>query len=108
MSDNIRPALYGARYEFLVANRADRAATAPVRIVGKHCESGDIVASEATLPDNVRPGDVLATAATGAYTYAMASNYNVVPRPAVVMCRGGEARMVVRRETVDDLLRLHE
>jgi diaminopimelate decarboxylase len=108
MSDNIRPALYGARYEFLVANRADQPATAPVRIVGKHCESGDIVSNETDLPECVRPGDVLATAATGAYTYAMASTYNVVPRPAAVMCRDGEAHIVIRRETVDDLLRLHE
>lgn len=108
MSDNIRPALYGARYEFLVANRADDPATMPVRIVGKHCESGDIVSNETLLPDSVRPGDVLATAATGAYTYAMASTYNVVPRPAVVWCREGRARMVIRRETVNDLLRLHE
>jgi diaminopimelate decarboxylase len=108
MSDNIRPALYGAQYEFLVANRADEPAMIPVRIVGKHCESGDIVSNDTLLPGGVRPGDVLATAATGAYTYAMASNYNVVPRPAVVMCRNGRARLVVRRESVKDLLRLHE
>ena len=108
MSDNIRPPLYGAQYEFLVANRADAPADTPVRIVGKHCESGDIVSNESQLPADVRAGDVLATAATGAYTYAMASTYNVVPRPAAVMCRDGEARVVIRRETVDDLLRLHE
>jgi diaminopimelate decarboxylase len=108
MSDNIRPPLYGARYEFLLAGRAGEPGTAPVRIVGKHCESGDIVASEAHLPKDVRPGEVLATAVTGAYCFSMASNYNVVPRPAVVMCEGGDARVVIRRETVDDLLRLQE
>ena len=108
MSDNIRPALYGAPYEFLVANRADEPADMPVRIVGKHCESGDIVSNESLLPSDVRSGDVLATAATGAYTYAMASTYNVVPRPAAVMCRDGRARLVIRRETVNDLLRLHQ
>ncbi len=111
MSDNIRTPLYGARYEFLLAGRADEPGNAPlspVRIVGKHCESGDIVASEARLPGDVHPGDLLVTAATGAYCYSMASNYNVVPRPAVVLVRGGEARVAVRRETVDDLLRLQE
>jgi diaminopimelate decarboxylase len=108
MSDNIRPSLYGARYEFVLAGRADEPGTAPVRIVGKHCESGDVLAVEAPLPEDVAPGDVLATAATGAYCYALSSNYNVVPRPAIVMCRDDEPRIVVRRETVDDLLRLHE
>ncbi|HXJ65326.1 MAG TPA: diaminopimelate decarboxylase [Actinomycetota bacterium] len=108
MSDNIRPSLYGARYEFVLANRAADPATAPVRIVGKHCESGDVLALDALLPDGVAPGDLLATAATGAYCYALSSNYNVVPRPAIVMCRDGEARAVVRRETVDDVIRLHE
>jgi diaminopimelate decarboxylase len=108
MSDNIRPPLYGAAYEFLLANRADEPAETPVRIVGKHCESGDILAAEALLPGGVRPGDLLVTAATGAYSYSLSSNYNVTPRPAVVMCRAGEARVVVRRETVDDVLRLHE
>ncbi|MFL5799726.1 MAG: diaminopimelate decarboxylase [Actinomycetota bacterium] len=111
MSDNIRTPLYGAHYEFLLADRADEqgnARLAPVRIVGKHCESGDIVASEAHLQRDVHPGDLLVTAVTGAYCYSMASNYNVVPRPAVVMVRDGRARTVVRRETVDDLLRLQE
>ena len=108
MSDNIRPSLYGARYEFVLANRAHEPATAPVRIVGKHCESGDVLALDAELPEGVAPGDLLATAATGAYCYALSSNYNMVPRPAIVMCRDGDARVVVRRESVDDLLRLHE
>jgi diaminopimelate decarboxylase len=107
MSDNIRPSLYGARYEFILAGRADAPHDAPVRIVGKHCESGDVLAMEAELPTDVAPGDVLATADTGAYGFALASNYNVVPRPAVVFCRDGEARVVIRRETLDDLLRLH-
>ena len=108
MSDNIRPPLYGAGYEFLLANRADEPGDTPVRIVGKHCESGDVLASEALLPAGVRPGDLLVTAATGAYSYSLSNNYNVTPRPAVVLSRGGEARVVVRRETVEDVLRLHE
>jgi diaminopimelate decarboxylase len=108
MSDNIRPPLYGAQYEFVVANRADEPAEMPVRIVGKHCESGDIVSNETLLPEGVRQGDVLATAATGAYTYAMASTYNVVPRPSAVFCLDGNSRVAIRRETVDDLLRLHD
>ena len=106
MSDNIRTPLYGARYEFFLANRADHPGSRPVRIVGKHCESGDILALEASLPEAISPGEVLVTAATGAYCFAMASNYNVVPRPAVVLCRDGEARLAVRRETVEDFLRL--
>ncbi|HEX9376952.1 MAG TPA: diaminopimelate decarboxylase [Actinomycetota bacterium] len=108
MSDNIRTALYGAQYEFLLANRADHPGSTPVRIVGKHCESGDVLAFEARLPEGVRPGEVLVTAATGAYCYAMSSNYNVVPRPAVVLCRDGVAREVIRRETTEDLLRLQQ
>jgi diaminopimelate decarboxylase len=75
-------------------------------VVGKHCESGDVVVRDACLPDDVRVGDVLCTPVTGAYGHAMASNYNKVPRPAVVFVRDGEARVVVRRETYDDLLRL--
>jgi diaminopimelate decarboxylase len=106
MSDNIRPALYGARYAFWLAGRADAPAEHLVRIVGKHCESGDIVTGEALLPDGPRPGEILVTAATGAYTWAMASNYNQIPRAPVVFCRDGQATQVVRRETVDDLLRL--
>ena len=106
MSDNIRPALYGARYAFWLAGRADAPSEHLVRIVGKHCESGDIVAGEALLPDDPRPGEILVTAATGAYTWAMASNYNQIPRAPVVFCREGRATQVVRRETVDDLLRL--
>ena len=76
--------------------------------MGKHCESGDVVAPEALLPADPRPGEILVTAVTGAYTWAMASTYNQVPRAAVVMCRDGKAREVVRRETVQDLLRLQD
>jgi diaminopimelate decarboxylase len=106
MSDNIRPPLYGARYSFFLAGRADAPAEQAVRIVGKHCESGDIIAPEALLPADPGPGEVLVTAATGAYTWSMASNYNQLPRSAVVFCRDGRATEVVRRETADDLLRL--
>lgn len=100
MADNIRPMLYGAEYEADLAERVgdgDR-----FRIVGMHCESGDVLVPQASLPDP-RPGDVLAMPATGAYGHAMASNYNAVPRPPVVFCRDGDARVVVRRETYDDL-----
>jgi diaminopimelate decarboxylase len=108
MSDNIRPALYGARYEFLAADRADAPAEQVVRLVGKHCESGDILAPEAWLPADPRPGEILVTLATGAYAWAMSSNYNQLPRPAVVFCRDGRSRVVIRRETVEDLVRRNE
>jgi diaminopimelate decarboxylase len=102
MSDNLRPMLYGARYEALVANRADQPPDTAVTVAGMHCESGDILVRDARL---AAPGvgDVLVTPATGAYGHAMASNYNAVPRPPIVFCSGGEARVVVRRETYDDL-----
>jgi diaminopimelate decarboxylase len=103
MSDNLRPMLYGSRYEALVANRAGEAPTVPATIAGMHCESGDILVTDAMLADP-RPGDLLVTPATGAYGYAMASNYNGVPRPPVVFCRDGDARLVVRRETWEDLM----
>jgi len=102
MADNIRPMLYGAVYEADVADRFGD--STPCRIVGMHCESGDVLISEGAL-EHPRPGDVLAIPATGAYGHAMASNYNAVPRPPVVFCRDGEARVVVRRETYDDLTR---
>jgi diaminopimelate decarboxylase len=105
MSDNARPQLYGARYEALLANRADELADGVFRIAGKHCESGDVLIEAAELP-HPRRGDLLAVPATGAYTLAMASNYNGVPRPAVVLVRNGTARLVRERESVDDLLRL--
>jgi diaminopimelate decarboxylase len=106
MSDNIRTALYGAEYTCVLANRESSVAPALSRVVGKHCESGDIVVRDAWLPGDVRPGDLLAVAATGAYCRSMASNYNFVPRPPVVAVRDGASRVIVRRETETDLLRL--
>jgi len=104
MSDNPRPQLYGARYEAQLANRAEELATGVYRIAGKHCESGDVLIEAAELPEP-RPGDVLVVPATGAYSLALGSTYNGVPRPAVVFLADGEARLVRARETVDDLLR---
>jgi diaminopimelate decarboxylase len=106
MSDNPRPVLYGSGYEAFLprAAVADRPRT--VTVVGKHCESGDVVVRDAHVPDDLRVGDILCTPVTGAYGHSMASNYNKVPRPPVVFVAGGEARTVVRRETLDDLLRL--
>ena len=104
MSDNARPALYGADYHVRIANRRSDAAPALVRVVGKHCESGDIVVQRDLLPGDVAPGDVLAVAATGAYCWSLSSNYNYVPRPPVVAVREGEARTIVRGETEDELL----
>ena len=106
MSDNPRPQLYGARYEALLANRADELPSGVYRIAGKHCESGDVLIEAAELPEP-RPGNLLAVPATGAYTLALGSTYNGVPRPAVVLVAEGEAREIRRRETVDELLR-HE
>jgi diaminopimelate decarboxylase len=103
MSDNLRPMLYGARYEALIANRAGDTPDTPVTIAGMHCESSDVIVRDAELAAP-RVGDVLATPATGAYGHAMANNYNGVPRPPVVFCKDGDARVVVRRETYDDLL----
>jgi diaminopimelate decarboxylase len=107
MSDNPRPQLYGARYEALLANRADEEPAGEYDVAGKHCESGDVLIEGARLPEP-RRGDLLAVPATGAYTLSMGSNYNVVPRPAAVLVAGGEARPIRRRETLDDLLRLDE
>jgi diaminopimelate decarboxylase len=111
MSDNIRTALYDADYDCRLLSRfADeggRGGEAVLcRVVGKHCESGDVVVRDCWLPENLAPGDIVAVAATGAYCYAMASSYNRLPRPAVVAVREGDARLLLRRETVDDLLRL--
>jgi diaminopimelate decarboxylase len=100
MSDNLRPMLYGARYEAEIADRFG--GRVPCTIAGMHCESGDILVQDALL-DDPRPGDVLVTPATGAYGHAMANNYNAVPRPPVIFCSDGDARVVVRRETYDDL-----
>jgi diaminopimelate decarboxylase len=102
MSDNMRPMLYGARYEAIVADRAAQPPDTQVTIAGMHCESGDVIVRDALLAAP-RAGDVLVTPATGAYGYAMASNYNGVPRPPVIFCRDGDARVVVRRETYEDL-----
>ena len=104
MSDNPRPQLYGARYEALLANRANELPDGVFRIAGKHCESGDVLIDAIALP-RPRRGDVLAVPATGAYTLAMGSNYNGVPRPAVVLVGDGGARLIRERETVGDLLR---
>jgi diaminopimelate decarboxylase len=101
MSDNLRPMLYGARYEAHVADRFG--GTTSCVLAGKHCESGDVIVKDALL-DDPRPGDVIVTPATGAYGFAMASNYNGVPRPPVVFCRDGDARVVVRRESFEDLI----
>lgn len=106
MSDNIRPALYGAQYHAEVVSRVSDAAPVLARVVGKHCESGDIVVHEVQLPGDVRAGDLLAVAATGAYGRSMASNYNLLTRPPVVAVTDGTSRVLVRRETVDDLLAL--
>jgi diaminopimelate decarboxylase len=100
MSDNLRPMLYGARYEAHVADRLEGATRCV--LAGKHCESGDVIVREALL-DDPRPGDVIVTPATGAYGFAMANNYNGVPRPPVIFCRDGDARVVVRRESFEDL-----
>ena len=104
MSDNARPALYGADYQVCLANRRSEAAPALVRVVGKHCESGDIVVQRDLLPGDVRPGDTLAVAVTGAYCWSLSSNYNYVPRPPVVAVAEGESRLIVRGETEEELL----
>jgi len=106
MSDNIRTALYGADYTVTLASRVSEAEPMLCRVVGKHCESGDVVVRDAWLPGDLAPGDLLAVAATGAYCRSMASNYNYLPRPAVVAVAEGGAREIVRRETVEDLLGL--
>jgi diaminopimelate decarboxylase len=108
MSDNIRPALYGAAYHAEVVGRSSTAENVLARVVGKHCESGDIVVHEVQLPADVRAGDLLAVAATGAYGRSMASNYNMLPRPPVVAVSDGASRVLVRRETEDDLLGLDQ
>jgi diaminopimelate decarboxylase len=105
MSDNPRPQLYDARYSALSAARAEEDPDELVSIAGMHCESGDVLIDDVVLPAP-RRGDLLAVPATGAYTLAMSSNYNGVPRPAAVLVRNGEARLIRRRETVDDLLAL--
>ncbi|WP_297345417.1 diaminopimelate decarboxylase [Amnibacterium sp.] len=104
MSDNIRAALYGADYMVRLASRASTAPLELVRVVGKHCESGDVVVREDLLPADVGAGDLVAVPATGAYHHSLASNYNLLTRPAVVAVGAGEVRILIRRETIDDLL----
>jgi diaminopimelate decarboxylase len=106
MSDNIRTALYDARYTALLASRRSTAQPKNVTVCGKHCESGDIVVHDVPLPADLAPGDLVAVPASGAYHRSMASNYNHVPRPAVVAVSAGASRVIVRRETEDDLLAL--
>jgi diaminopimelate decarboxylase len=106
MSDNIRTALYDATYSATLANRASDASAMLARVVGKHCESGDIVVKDEFLPADLRPGDLVAVPGTGAYCRSMASNYNHVPRPPVIAVGNGTARVIVRRETEEDLLGL--
>jgi diaminopimelate decarboxylase len=106
MSDNIRPGLYGAIYEAHLANRTSSAPNTPSRLVGKHCETGDILIRDIDLPSDIAPGDLIAIPATGAYNRSMASNYNHVPRPPVISVRQGSAKVIVRRETFEDLLHL--
>jgi diaminopimelate decarboxylase len=108
MSDNIRHALYQADYDAFLPTRAHAPRPLTVTITGKHCEQGDIIATDAHVPADITVGDVLCTPATGAYGYAMASNYNLMPRPAVVFVRDGEARVVIRRESIDDLFSLDQ
>lgn len=108
MSDNLRPIAYGARYEAFLPARATAERDLVVTIAGKHCEQGDVVVRDASLPGDVAIGDVVAVPVTGAYGHSMASNYNKVTRPAVVFVRDGRARVVVRRETLDDLVRLDQ
>jgi diaminopimelate decarboxylase len=105
MADNIRPALYDAEHEVAIVDRISEAEPRAVTVVGKLCESGDLVREHAPLPGDVRVGDLLAVAATGAYTESMASNYNRIPRPAAVLVRDGQVRELLRRETLDDVVR---
>jgi len=106
MSDNIRPALYDADYSCTIASRSSEAMPTLARVVGKHCESGDIVVKDEFLPSDVRPGDLLAVPGTGAYCRSLSSQYNHVPRAPVIAVRQGAARAIVRRETIEDLLAL--
>ena len=104
MSDNIRTALYDAQYTAVIANRDSNATKVLSRVVGKHCESGDIVVRDIELPADTRPGDLIAVAATGAYCRSMASNYNHMPRPAAVSVCAGQSQVLLRRETIEDLM----
>ena len=103
MGDNVRPALYGAKYSARLANRMDESPTQRVAIAGRYCEQGDILIEEVDLP-RVEVGDLIAIPCAGAYQIPMASNYNLIPRPAVIAVREGEPRVIRRRETIDDML----
>jgi diaminopimelate decarboxylase len=103
MSDNARPSLYEAEYHVTLASRSTTAKPVLVRVVGKHCESGDIVVRHDYLPEDVQPNDLVAVAVTGAYCYSLSSNYNFLTKPAVVAVRNGEARLIIRGETEADL-----
>ncbi len=104
MSDNPRPVLYGSGYETFLPRAAASERQMAIRLVGKHCESGDLIVREGFVPADLAVGDIIATPVTGAYGHSMGSNYNKVLRPPVVFVRDGEARLVVRRETITDLL----
>jgi diaminopimelate decarboxylase len=104
MSDNARPALYGAEYTATLASRVSASGEVLARVVGKHCESGDIVVNHALLPDDLAVNDILAVATTGAYCYSLSSNYNYLTRPAMVSVSGGKAKLMIRAETESDLL----
>jgi diaminopimelate decarboxylase len=106
MSDNLRTALYGAEYTAIIANRESTAKKIATRIVGKHCETGDIIIKDIEMSSDIAPGDLLATPATGAYGRSMATNYNHISRPPVVAIKDGKARVILRRESIEDLLRL--
>jgi len=108
MSDNPRPVLYGSGYEAFKISDVAAERTKSARIVGKHCESGDVLIFDADLPESLQVGDLIATPVTGAYGHSMASNYNKMLRPAVVFVRSGRSRLVVRRETFADLVRLDQ
>ena len=106
MSDNIRPALYGSLYDARVVSRTVDGTATSTRIVGSHCESGDVLIRDAEYPDDIRRGDLVALAATGAYTYAMSSRYNAFNRPALVSVRDVAVTPMMRRETIEDILAL--
>ena len=106
MSDNIRPALYGSAYDVRVVNRFSDGEVVPSRVVGFHCESGDILLEDGELPNDIQPGDLIVFAATGGYQYMMSSRYNGAVRPAVVATRVGQTKPMLRRETIEDLLSL--
>ena len=108
MTDNVRHAMYGAPYTLLPATKMDEPRALTVTVAGRCCESGDILQKDVPMPNSIARGDLLACLTTGAYHYSMASNYNRIPRPAVVMLRGGDSYIAVRRESLEDLTHLDE